>query len=320
MTLLTFRYFYWITGAVLAIVALRIALRRGQPRRGTTAAFWGVGAALYLGGDWLPPRVAGILVVAMVVVGLLRWVAPPSPRPVDRARRRASADRLGNRLFYLPLIVPSSALAGSLLLPHLHWGRWTAASTSSAGVISVALGAMVALALTLRATRESWACPIVEGGHILETFGWVLFLPQFLAALSVVLLQLGVGDWIGKEVAHVLPAGSPFLAVAGYCLAMAGFTMCLGNAFAAFAVITSGIGIPFIVQLHHGDPAIMAAIGMLSGYCGTLMTPVAANFNLVPALLLELPDRNAVVKAQVPMAVAVLAVNIIVMWLCVYRF
>ena len=43
----------------------------------------------------------------------------------------------------------------------------------------------------------------------------------------------------------------------------------------------------------------MAAIGMLSGFCGTLMTPMAANFNIVPAALLELADRNAVIKAQI---------------------
>ena len=98
------------------------------------------------------------------------------------------------------------------------------------------------------------------------------------------------------------------------------FTMCMGNAFAAFAVITGGIGLPLIVQQHHGNPAIMAAIGMLSGYCGTLLTPMAANFNLVPAILLELPDKHGVIKAQAPMAVVILCANILLMWIYVYRF
>jgi uncharacterized membrane protein len=110
------------------------------------------------------------------------------------------------------------------------------------------------------------------------------------------------------------------VAVIAYCLGMACFTICMGNAFAAFAVITGGIGLPLIVQLHHGNPAIMAAIGMLSGYCGTLLTPMAANFNLVPAMLLELKDKNAVIKAQVPIGLAILAANIVLMDLCVYRF
>ena len=54
------------------------------------------------------------------------------------------------------------------------------------------------------------------------------------------------------------------------------------------------------------NPAVMAAIGMFSGYCGTLMTPMAANFNIVPAALLELEDKNAVIRAQVPTALAIL--------------
>jgi len=59
---------------------------------------------------------------------------------------------------------------------------------------------------------------------------------------------------------------------------------------------------------------------MLSGYCGTLLTPMAANFNLVPAMLLELPDKHAVIKAQVPIALVILMANVLIMWFCVYRF
>jgi uncharacterized membrane protein len=121
-------------------------------------------------------------------------------------------------------------------------------------------------------------------------------------------------------VTKFLPAQSPFVAVLAYCLGMALFTVCVGNAFAAFAVITAGIGLPLIVQAHHGNPAIMAALGMLSGYCGTLVTPMAANFNLVPVLLLELPDRHAVIKAQAPIAGVLLLANIVLMYVCVYRF
>ena len=52
--------------------------------------------------------------------------------------------------------------------------------------------------------------------------------------------------------------------------------------------------------LGNADAAApLAAIGMLSGYCGTLLTPMAANFNLVPAALLELKDPNAVIRQQV---------------------
>jgi uncharacterized membrane protein len=49
------------------------------------------------------------------------------------------------------------------------------------------------------------------------------------------------------------------------------------------------------------------------------MTPMAANFNIVPAALLELPDRNGVIKVQIPSAVLLLAANTALMALCVYR-
>jgi uncharacterized membrane protein len=145
-------------------------------------------------------------------------------------------------------------------------------------------------------------------------------LPQLLAALGGIFATAGVGEVVAGLTARALPTELPWVAVTAYCLGMALFTMCLGNAFAAFAVITGGIGLPFIVRLHGGNPAIMAAMGMLAGYCGTLVTPMAANFNIVPALLLDLEDRHAVIKAQVPIALAVFAANLALMGLCVYRY
>jgi uncharacterized membrane protein len=100
---------------------------------------------------------------------------------------------------------------------------------------------------------------------------------------------------------------------------MAVFTMIMGNSFAAFPVITGGVGVPVLIGAFHGNPAVMASIGMFSGYCGTLMTPMAANFNLVPAALLELPDKNAVIKAQVLTALPLLAANIGLMYFLMFR-
>jgi uncharacterized membrane protein len=59
----------------------------------------------------------------------------------------------------------------------------------------------------------------------------------------------------------------------------------------------------------------VAAIGMLAGFSGTLLTPMAANFNLVPAALLDLPDRYAVIRAQAPTALAMLAFNTALLYL-----
>jgi uncharacterized membrane protein len=97
------------------------------------------------------------------------------------------------------------------------------------------------------------------------------------------------------------------------------FTVIMGNAFAAFPVMMAGIGLPLLIQRHGADPAALGAIGMVTGYCGTLMTPMAANFNLVPAALLELDDPNAVIRAQFPTAVVLMSVNLVLMYWLVFR-
>ncbi len=100
---------------------------------------------------------------------------------------------------------------------------------------------------------------------------------------------------------------------------MALFTIIMGNAFAAFPVMTAGIGLPLIVGKFGGDPVIMSALGMLSGFCGTLLTPMAANFNIVPAAVLELQDRNAVIKVQAPTAFLLLLANTAIMAMFVFH-
>ncbi|MBS0213172.1 MAG: DUF979 family protein [Proteobacteria bacterium] len=87
-------------------------------------------------------------------------------------------------------------------------------------------------------------------------------------------------------------------------------------AFAAFPVMTAGIGLPLLIHAHGANAAVVGSLGMLTGYCGTLLTPMAANFNIVPAVLLELPDRNGVIRAQWPTALVLLVVNLALMaWL-----
>ena len=103
-------------------------------------------------------------------------------------------------------------------------------------------------------------------------------------------------------------------AVIVYGLGMAMFTVVMGNAFAAFPVMAAGIGVPLLVQRYGASPAPVAALGMLAGFCGTLLTPMAANFNLVPAALLELEDRHGVIRAQAPTALMLLAVNLALLW------
>ncbi|PKQ71655.1 5-oxoproline transporter, DUF979 family subunit [Aeromonas sobria] len=147
-----------------------------------------------------------------------------------------------------------------------------------------------------------------------------IFLPcVLLALLAVVIAQFttlgesGVGDVISQGISTVVPMGSPFIGVVAYCLGMMVFTMIMGNAYAAFTVITAEIGIPFVVA-QGGDPVIAGALAMTAGFCGTLMTPMAANFNALPAALLEMKDLNKVIKVQVPMALTLVLIHIALMY------
>jgi uncharacterized membrane protein len=108
--------------------------------------------------------------------------------------------------------------------------------------------------------------------------------------------------------------------VVAYGLGMVLFTVIMGNAFAAFPVLTAGVGLPLLIQLHGANPAILGALGMVTGYCGTLFTPMAANFNIVPVALLELPNQNDVIRAQWKTGAALLAVNLALMYILVFRF
>ena len=105
--------------------------------------------------------------------------------------------------------------------------------------------------------------------------------------LGLVFATAGVGDAVGK-IATARAAGRVAARRSRRLLRGHGvFTMIMGNAFAAFPVMTAAIGYPLLVQHFDGNPAVVFAIGMLSGYCGTLCTPMAANFNIVPVALLR---------------------------------
>jgi len=318
--LITLETLYVVVGVVIALVAAGVAANASHPRRWGSALFWGLLATVFVFGKYIPAVAAGYLVLAMVILAALRQVAAPSLDGILRASRLAEAERLGNKVFWPALLIPASAVVGSLLLGRIHVGSVWLVEPRQVALISLGLGALLALVAALRVTGARPATPVHEGGRLLEAIGWALILPQLLAALGGIFAQAGVGTVVADLVARALPTQFPFVAVAAYCLGMAAFTICLGNAFAAFAVITGGIGLPLIVLQHGGNPAIMAAIGMLSGYCGTLVTPMAANFNLVPAMLLELKDRHAVIKAQLPIALVVFVANLALMYFCVYRF
>ncbi len=157
---------------------------------------------------------------------------------------------------------------------------------------------MLAIGLALVITKGTAAQSINEGRRLIDGIGWAAILSQFLAALGYLFSQAGVGDTVSQLVKMIVPDNNLQAYVVAYCVGMMLFTVVMGNGFAAFAVITSGIGIPLLIIEQGGNPAIVGVLGMLSGYCGTLMTPMAANFNVVPAALLELKNKNQIIITQ----------------------
>ena len=153
----------------------------------------------------------------------------------------------------------------------------------------------------------------------MDTIGGAVILPQMLAMLGGVFVAANTGGAVQKVVSLFVNPDNRFMLVAIYCVGMALFTMIMGNAFAAFPVLSAGIALPFLINVHHGNPAPLLAIGMYAGYCGTLMTPMAANFNIVPAALLELKDKYQVIKIQIPTALTLLVVNVFLMYFLVFR-
>jgi uncharacterized membrane protein len=193
------------------------------------------------------------------------------------------------------------------------------ASKTLPALLSLALGVGLALAVALPWLKASPLAPVQETRRLLDSVGWAAILPQMLAALGAVFALSGVGDAVSRLAESVIPVNDPLAVVIAYTCGMALLTMVMGNAFAAFPVMTAGIGVPLIVRKFGGDPAVLGAVGMLSGFCGTLCTPMAANFNLVPPALLQLKDRYAVIKAQLPTAALLLAANTVLMYLLVFH-
>jgi len=307
-------YLYWLAGLVLAITALLTFADRGHPRRFTTGLFWLLYAIIFLVGDKLPPALVGAGAVLMALIAGFGGVGLGKHETLPEEERRASAKRLGNKLFVPALLIPLVTVIGTLLFKDVKIAGLPLLDPKNVTFVSLGIGCLISLAVVCWLTRDNVVQGVRESRRLTESLGWALVLPQMLAMLGLVFADAGVG----KAVAHLTTAyinmDYKLVAVAVYCIGMALFTVIMGNGFAAFPVMTGGIGVPILVGTFNGNPAVMAAIGMFSGYCGTLLTPMAANFNIVPAALLELEDKNAVIRAQVPTALAVLVANILLLY------
>ena len=312
--IISLTYIYYLTGIFMAIIAFFALKDKSNSKRILTASFWGLFAVSFIFGDIIPPFYMGMLVIAMAIIAGAGGVRLGMYDEVSQEHRLTQVKKLGSRLFLPALLIPIVTIIGTLGLKDISIAGLALLDKSNITLVSLGVACIVALLTALFLTKDTTIRSLKESRRLIDAIGWAAVLPQLLATLGALFAAAGVGQVVAELVGSAIPVDNRFMVVLAYVLGMALFTMVMGNAFAAFPVMTAGVGLPLIIQLHGGNPGVVAAIGMFSGYCGTLMTPMAANYNIVPAALLDLADKNAVIKTQIPTALLLLFCNVFLMY------
>lgn len=279
--------------------------------------FWTSYSFTFLFANILPNFVIGSIVILLAIIAGFNLLKPAqikiSQAQIDYEIKSANAYK--SKLFIPALLVPFITLVGTFVIPHISFFE-----AKNATLIALIIGIITAFVLACFMFKASPKKAIVDATHTMDHISWAALLPQILATLGVIFVSTGMGGQVSKLLSSYITLDNAFIAVALYCIAMALFTIIMGNAFAAFPVITAAIALPVLIVQMHANPAIIGAIGMLSGFCGTLMTPMAANFNIVPAALLNLDDKNGVIKAQFMSGFVLLVANIFLMYFLAFKF
>ena len=294
-------YVYLLVGIILFIFAIQSFLDKEHKYRIGTGLFWLLYSISFIFGSYLSKEINGWLVIAMAAIVLVKQLGKGHYFESSIEFKKGEAVRIGNVIFVPALLVGIITFFIGFF-------------TKLGALVGLGIAAIIAMCAALYITKGELNQGFHEGRRLIDAISWTAILSQLLAALGYLFNLAGVGKLISSAVASVVPADNVFLVVVAYCIGMVIFTMIMGNAFAAFAMITSAIGIPMLVVAHGANPAAVGAIAMLAGYCGTLMTPMAANFNIVPVALLEIRDQYGVIKAQLPIALIMLVLNILLMY------
>jgi uncharacterized membrane protein len=312
--MITIHWLYVFAGAVFASYAVASFRNSANPKRLGNAGFWSLVALSFWFGDYLGDIGNGVLVLALVGLAGARLLGPAMRQSTSNEERESLSERYGSKLFLPALIIPFTAFIGTLLFDYTPLKDSGLLDPKAVTLVLLGAGVIVALIVCYLWLKPHAMAAVDEGGRLADSIGWALVLPQMLAALGAVFAAAGVGTIIGHAAGSIIPQGSIFLAVLLYALGMVVFTMIMGNAFAAFPVMVAAIGFPILIQQDGGRGAVIGAVGMLAGYCGTLMTPMAANFNIVPAALLELKNQYGVIKVQIATAIPLLICNILILY------
>ncbi|MDD7401019.1 MAG: DUF979 domain-containing protein [Eubacteriales bacterium] len=294
--------FYVLIAIIFVLVGLNAYKTISDSfKKKTTLAFWLILAFTFAVGPHVDGMITGIAIIILAILTGIKGVVRGEGKVLKEEETRQNADRIGYKIFLPALTLAVSAVLLASFLPKM------------AGAVVLGFSGLAGLIVALLITRANISQAATEGVRLMDNVSTTGILPQLLTALGAVFTAAGVGEVISSGVSSVIPEGSKFVASAVYCIGMALFTIIMGNGFAAFSVITVGIGIPFLI-MQGANPAVVGALGLTAGYCGTLVTPMAANFNIMPAALLETKDQNAIIKAQAPFALCMLIIHILLVY------
>ena len=303
-------FFYVLCGLVCFLTAFRA--RKNESAKLGTMLFWALTGIIFMFGKVLPSAVVGAMLIAMGCLTVTKQVKIGKFQESTPEFRKAASERIGTKIFVPAVTVGLIALILSFVKYDVVKDG-VATPTALKGAIMTGVACVIALVLAVVICKPKLADTKEDTSRLLMQVGAACLLPQLLGALGSVFAEAGVGEVISGMISSVVPQGNIVVGVIIYIFGMVVFTMIMGNAFAAFTVITAGIGVPFVIS-QGGNPAIIGVLGMTAGYCGTLMTPMAANFNIVPCAVLETKDPKwSVIKAQIPMALLMIVVHIILM-------
>lgn len=292
--------FYIMLGLYMGITMVFTLKDENHKTRIGTALFWGILSVTFIFGDYIPSQIVGAFVIVIAILSATKQINIGTLKQLDETFATLKAEKLGLKIF-----IPSLSIAVIAML--------IASFTTLPGTVAIGISSTATLILTFIITKAKPKELLEDSNRMYQSMGSFVILPQLLASLGVLFTAAGVGDKISDIISGVIPTGNILVGVIAYCVGMAVFTAIMGNAFAAFSVITVGVGLPFVFA-QGGDPVVCSVLALTAGYCGTLLTPMAANFNVLPAAILELKDKNAVIKAQVPISIALLVIHIFLMY------
>lgn len=293
---------FLVMGLASGYVAFKNLLDKTNPKRYGTFVFWiTLGLVLALG-RFINPKVNGVLILIMALAAILRQVGPGKTEGVDPAYSQKMSDRFGYTIFIPTLSIGLSALAFALF-------------TKLGALVGIGFGVLLAIIILLIMNKDNKPATFLNDfARMVTLIGPLSMLPMLLASLGAIFTKAGVGDVIAQYVGMIIPEGNVAVGLVVFAIAMPLFTIIMGNAFAAITVITVGIGYPFVLQ-YISNPVAIGMLALTCGYCGTLCTPMAANFNIVPVALLEMKDRFGVIRKQWLPAVIILLFQIIYMFI-----